>query len=171
MRGKRVRQVRRFLIAQRCLQRVGLRVGRESQVLLDQLADFLNQCVETRAFFVHDRRAAHERHEGTVSVFHAHSGGAFTTLNDDFDLAVLLFLRLENAAERSDAVDLLRRRLVHSRVVLSSQKDRAIAPQSLFQGSNRTGPTDFEGDFSKGKYDDVADWHHWVPGYVCGGSV
>ena len=92
MRSERVGEMRRFLIAQRSLQRVGLRVRREPQMLLDELPDFLNQGIEPRAFFVDDRRAAHERHESAVAVFHAHSGGAFASLDDDFDLAVLLFL-------------------------------------------------------------------------------
>ena len=107
LRSERISQMRWLLVAQRGLQRVRLRVGREPQVLLDQLSDFLNERVETCALFVHDWSPAYERHECSIGVFDAHSGGAFATLDDDFDLAVILFLRLENAAECADAVNLL----------------------------------------------------------------
>jgi hypothetical protein len=163
--------MRRFLVAQRSLQRIRLRVRRQAQVLLDELSDFLNQRIETRAFFIHDRSTTNERRESSVAVFDAHSGCAFAALDHDLDLSILLFLRLKNAAQRADAVDLLWRRLVNGGVVLSGQKDCAIPSECLFQGSNGTGTTDFECNFSKGKYDDVADRHHWVPGYVGGGSV
>src|SRR6476646_9460218 len=130
--------MRRLLVTQRSLQRVRLRVGRKSQVLLDELSYLLNERVEARAFFVDDRRAADERHEGAIAIFNTHSRGAFAALNHDFDLAVLLLLRLKNAAERADAIDLIRRRLVDGRVVLGRQKDRAIAVERLFQGPNRS---------------------------------
>jgi hypothetical protein len=46
-------------------------------MLLDELADFLNQRVEACAFFVDDRRAAHQRHEGAIGVLNAHVRRAF----------------------------------------------------------------------------------------------
>ena len=171
LRCERIGEMRRFLVAQRCLQCVGLRVRRETQVLLDELTDFLDQRIETCAFFVDDRRAAHERHERAVGVFNADSRRAFATFDHHFDLAVLLFLRLENPAERSHPVNLFRSGLIDSGVVLSGQENRAIRRQRLFKSSDRSGTTYFESDFSKGKNHDVADWHHRIPGYVGGGSV
>src|SRR5688500_14132275 len=163
--------MRWFLVAQRSLQRIGLRIRRQAQVLLDELPHFLNERVETCAFFVHDRSTTNERHESPVAIFDAHSGGAFAALDDDLDLSILLFLRLKNAAERADTIDLLRRRFVNRGVVLSGQKDCAIPSECLFEGADRTGTTDFECDFSEGKYDNVANRHHWVPRNIRGGSV
>ena len=131
--------MRRLLIAKRCLQCVGLRVRRESQMLLDELADFLDQSVEACAFFVDHWRATDESHEGSVGILNAHSCRTFATFNDDFDLAVLLFLRLENAAERSDSVNLLRSRFVDSGVVLGGQENRAIRSERLFKSPDRPG--------------------------------
>src|SRR5689334_24334504 len=110
--------MRRLLVAQRSLQRVSLRVRRETKMLLDELPDLLNQGVETGAFFIHDRRATYERHEGSVGVLDAHSGRAFTSLDDDFDLAVVLFLGLQDAAQGSNSVNLLGSGLVNGGVVL-----------------------------------------------------
>src|SRR5215218_7861186 len=148
--------MRRFLIAKRGLQCVGLRVRRQSQMLLYQLPDFLDECVQACAFFVDYRRAAHQRHERSVGILNTHSGGAFATFYHNLDLPILLFLRLENAAERSDTVDLLGAGFVNSGVVLSGEKDGAVTGQRLFECSNRPGATDFEGDFGKGEYYDVA---------------
>src|SRR5215213_11841479 len=105
--------MRRFLVPQRGLQRIGLRVRRQAQVLLNELSHLLDERIETRAFFVDDGSAADERHESAVCVFHAHSGGAFASLDYDFDLPVLLFLRLENASERTDSINLLGSGLVN----------------------------------------------------------
>ncbi len=88
-------------------------------MLLDELTDFLNERIQACAFFVDDGRAAHERHEGAVAILNADSRRTLSTLDDDFDLAVLLFLRLENPSQRSDPVDLLGTGLVDGGVVLS----------------------------------------------------
>src|SRR5262245_36634029 len=136
--------MRRFLIAQSGLQRVGLGIRRETKMLFDELADLLNQGVEPRAFFAHNGRAAYKRHEGAVAVFNTHSSGAFASLDHHLDLAILLFLRLENAAERTNPVNLLGTGLVDGGVVLSSQENRSVCRQSLFERSYRAGPTDFE---------------------------
>jgi hypothetical protein len=106
-------------------------------VLLDELADFLDQCVETCAFFVDHRRATHESHEGAVGVLNAHSCRTFATFNHHLDLPVLLFLRLENAAERANPVDLLGSRLVDSGIVLCGQENRAIRRERLFERPDR----------------------------------
>ena len=111
--------MRRFLITQRGLQRIGLSVRRESQVLLDELSHFLNERVETCAFFVDHWSTAHERHKCPVGILDPHGGSAFATFYHHFDLAVLLFLRLENPAKSANAVNLLGRRFVNCGVVLS----------------------------------------------------
>src|SRR5687767_3059874 len=128
--------MRRFLIAQRGLQCIGLRVRRQAQMLFDELTHLLDECVETRAFFVDDGSAANERHECAVCIFNAHSCSAFASLDYDFDLPILLFLGLENASERSDSIDLLGSGLVNGGVVLSSQKNSAIACEGLFECPN-----------------------------------
>src|SRR5690349_16323930 len=163
--------MRRLLIAQRGLECVRLRVGREPQVLFDELTDFLNKRVETCAFFVDDRRAAYERHERAIGVLNADCRRAFAALDDDLDLAVLLFLRLENPAERAHHVDLFGVGLVDGGVVLSSQENRTVRRQGLLECPDRSGTSYFESDFSKWEYHDVANRHHGVPSYVGGGSV
>ena len=86
---------------------------------LDELADLLNQCVETCAFLADHRRTAHEGHERTIGVLNADCRRAFTSFDYHLDLAVLLFLRLENTTERANPVDLLGAGLVDGGVVLS----------------------------------------------------
>jgi hypothetical protein len=140
-------------------------------VLFYELTNLLDERIEARAFFVHDWGTTHQRHERSIAILNADGGRAFTPFNYNFDLAILLLLRLENPAERANSVDLLRRWLVDGRVVLSGQKDCPVTGKSLFEGPNRTRTTYFESDFGKRKDDDIADWHHRVPGYVGGGSV
>ena len=118
MRGKRVGKMRRLLVTQRRLQRIRLRIRREPQMLFDELTNFLNKRVEACAFFIHYGRATHERHESAVAIFDTDSCGSFAAFDHYFDLAVVLFLRLENAAERTDAVDLVRRGFIDGRIVL-----------------------------------------------------
>ena len=97
-------------------------------MLFDQLRDLLHQRIEARAFFVDDRRAAYQRHESAVGIFNANSGGAFAAFDHNFDLAVLLLLRLQDAAERADAVNLLGRRLVDGGIVLGGQERSCDQP-------------------------------------------
>src|SRR4029079_19341290 len=110
-----------------------LRVRCEWKVLLDELADLLDQCVETSAFFVDHRGATYESHEGAVSVLNAHSCRTFATFNHHFDLPILLFLRLENSAKRAYSVDLFRSGLVDSGIVLCGQENRPIRRERLFE--------------------------------------
>src|ERR1043165_154731 len=139
-------------------------------MLLDELTHLLNERVEARAFFVHYRSATHERHESAVAIFDAHSRGAFAAFDYHLDLPVVLFLRLENTTERAHAVDLVRRRFVDGRIVLGRQEDGAVTRERLFECANRPWPADLKGDFGEREYHDVPDGHHWVPGYVGGGS-
>src|SRR5262245_33201284 len=111
--------MRWLLIAQSSLERVRLRVRRKPQVLFDELTDLLNERVETCAFFVDNGRTAHERHECSVAILNADSRRTLSAFDDDLDLAILLFLRLENTAQRSNPVDLFGSRFVDRGVVLS----------------------------------------------------
>src|SRR5262245_18606875 len=163
--------MRWLLIAQRGLQRIRLSIGRKSQMLLNKLANFLDQCIETCSFFVHNRRASHESHESSIGVFNADCCCSLTSFNDNLDLSILLLLRLQNPTQGTDTVDLFWGRLVDCRVVLSREKDSAICSERLFKGAHRTGPSDFESDFSEGKNNDVANCYHRVPGNIVGGSV
>src|SRR5262249_47561012 len=130
--------MRRLLITQRGLQRVSLRIGRESQVLFDELADLLNQRVETCTFFVDYRGSAHQRHKRSVGILNTHRGRAFAALDDNLDLTILLFLRLENAAESANPVDLFGAGFVDGGVMLSSQENGAISGQCLFERTDRS---------------------------------
>src|SRR6185369_16399495 len=58
LRCERVGEMRRFLVAQSSLQGISLRVRSKSEMLLNELSDLLNLCVETCAFFVNDRCSA-----------------------------------------------------------------------------------------------------------------
>ena len=105
-------------------------------MLFNQLTNLLNECIKARAFFINDRRAFNQCHECAVGVFDAHSGGAFASFHDDFDLTIFLLLRLQNAAERSHAVNLIGVWLINRRVVLRGQEDRPVGCQRLLESAD-----------------------------------
>ena len=133
LRSKCISKMRRVLITKRSLQRISLRFRRQTQMLFDQLANFLHQCVEARSVFVDHWSAFDQRHKSAIGVFDSHGGGTFATFHDDFDLAVILLLRLQNPAERTHVVNLIRRRFVDGGVVLGGEKDGAIGSQRLLE--------------------------------------
>ena len=102
-------------------------------MLLDQLSNLLNEGIQTSAFFVDDWRTFYQGHEGAISIFYAHGCRAFATFYDNLDLTVVLFLRLQNAPQRTNTVDLFGRWLINRGVVLGCQKNRAICGQGLLQ--------------------------------------
>src|SRR4030095_657268 len=102
-------------------------------MLFNELPDLLNQSIKSSPFFIHNRSAANERHESSISVFYANSSGAFTTFNDYLDLTVVLFLRLEYPSKGSHSVDLVGSGLVNGCVVLSGQEYCAVGGQCLFE--------------------------------------
>src|SRR6185503_4901017 len=140
-------------------------------MLFDELSNFLNQGIQTSSFFINNWCASHERHEGSISVLNAYCCRSLTSFNDNLDLTVFLFLRLQNPPQRTDAIDLVRCRFIDCRIVLSSEKDCSVGCERLLKRAHRTRPSDLEGDFSKGKYDDIADRYHRIPGNIVGGSV
>ena len=101
--------------------------------LFDQLADLLHQRIEPDVLFISNRSTAHQRHERAFSAFDAYHRRPFTTFDNDFDLAIVLLLRLQNASQRSHAVDLFRFRFVNGSVMLGRQKNRAVRGERLFQ--------------------------------------
>ena len=140
-------------------------------MLFDQLRDLLHQRVGSRAFFLYDRRPAHQRSESAVVILNAHRGGPLAAFDDNFYLSVFLPLRLQNSGDRADAVELFGRRLVNCRIVLSRQKNRAIGGQRQLQCAHRTGAANFERDLGKRKDHDVANRHHGVTSDVGWGTV
>src|SRR5438067_1830906 len=154
--------MRRVLITQRGLERIRLRVRRETQMLLDKLVYFLNQSLDTSAFFFDDRRTANESRESSVVILDAHSRGAFASLDDDLDLSVVLLLRLQDASQRADAVNLLRHGFVNARVVLRGEKDGVVSCESFLKRADRAWTTDLESNFGERKNDDIADRHHRI---------
>ena len=89
-------------------------------MLFNELANFLNKRVKPGAFFVDHRRTFDQRHKCALGVFHSYGGRAFPAFNYYLNLTVVLLLRLQNSAERSHAVNLLRQGFVNGRVVLRS---------------------------------------------------
>ena len=71
------------------------------------------------AFLADYWRSAHQRHERAVGVLDADCRRAFASFDYHFDLAVLLFLRLENSTERANPVNLIGAGLVDGGVMLS----------------------------------------------------
>src|SRR5215475_10890982 len=124
------------MIAHCRLQRIGLHVWRQSQVLLDQLPDLLHQSIYSGSFLINNRGAPHQGHEGTVGILDAHHRSALATFDDDLNLSVVLFLRLQDATKSADPIDLFGSGFVNGGVVLSGEKDRAITSESLLQGTN-----------------------------------
>src|SRR5579883_822460 len=115
--------MRRVRISESRLQRVGLRVGRKAQMLFDKLSETLHQGVKALTRFLRLRGAADGGGERSVVVLDANRRGAFAPFDDDFDLTVLLPLRLKNARDCADAVNLFRRRLINRSVVLRGEKN------------------------------------------------
>jgi hypothetical protein len=162
LRGERVGQVRRVLIAQGGLQRVRLGFGGEAQVLFDECRDALHERFKARPRFGDDGGTPHRGGKRPVIVIHPDGRRALASLDDHFGLAVFLALRLKDARDGADAVNLIGRRLINRSVMLRREKDRAVGRQSLFQGAHRPGTADLERDFGEGKDDDVADWDHRI---------
>src|ERR1044071_1965879 len=111
--------MRWFLIAKRSLQCIRLGIRRKTKMLLNELTYLLDQGIEPGPFLVHDRSTTDEREKRTVSVFDSNSRCALASFNDNLDLTVVLFLRLENLAEGPDTIDLFRRWFIDCGVVLS----------------------------------------------------
>ena len=132
-------------------------------MLFDQLPDLLDERVEAGTFLVNDWGAFDEGHEGAVSVFNTDSSRAFPSFDYDFDLTVVLFLRLQDSSQGPDTVDLIRRRLIDCSVVLSGQEDRAVCRERLFQRAHRPLPSNLESHFSERENHDVANRYHRVP--------
>ena len=103
-------------------------------MLLNELTDFLNQSVKTRTLFTSDGRASHQCGERAISILNANSGCSLAAFDDHFDLAVLLFLRLQDTAERTDTINLVWRGFVNSGIVLCGQENSPVGGQGLFQG-------------------------------------
>src|SRR5688572_27944796 len=93
--------MRRFLITQRGLKRVGLRVRSESKVLIDELADLLKQRVQTCAFLVDYQCATHQSHKRLIGIINADGRRTRRGFDNHIDLAFLLILRRQDAAGRS----------------------------------------------------------------------
>src|SRR6266508_4051885 len=166
LRSERIGEVRRILIPERRLQRVGLTFRSQPQMLLDELTNLLYQSVEASAFLVNNGCALHQSHEGAVCVFHADGSGSFAPFDHDFDLSVVLFLRLQYATQSTHDVNLIGRGLVYGGIMLSSQENSAVSGEGLLKRKDRPLSTDLESNLSERKNDDVADWNHRVPGYI-----
>src|SRR5687768_7312648 len=123
-------------------------------MLLHQLANLLHQRINARPFFADYGSTSHQRGEGAVVILHANCSSPLATLYDDLDLTVVLLLRLQDAAQGPDRVNLIRRRLIYRGVMLCSKKYRAIRRQRLFQRVHGAGTSDLEGDLRKRKDDD-----------------
>jgi len=160
LRGESVGEVRRVLIAEGGLERVGLHLGGEADVLLDELRGALHESVDAGPRLGRDWSAAHGGGERPVVVLDADGRGALAALDDDLRLAVLLTLGLEDAGDGADAVNLLGRGLVDGGVVLGGEEDRAVGGERVFEGAHRAGPADLEGDLGEGEDYNVADGHH-----------
>src|SRR5687767_9207923 len=140
-------------------------------MLFNQLSNFLYESIEPRTFFVNNRSALDQCHEGTVGVFHAHGGGTFAAFDHYLDLTILLLLRLQNAAERSHAVNLIGIWFVDSRVVLSREINRPVGGERLLKRPNRALSAYFECNFGEGENHNIANRHHWVPGDIGRGMI
>ena len=140
-------------------------------MLFDELPDFLHQGLKPGTFFAHHRRPFYQGQKCSVSILNSDRSCPFTALNYDFDLAIILFLRLENSSQRTNAIDLFRSGFVDGGVVLRSEEYRAIGCQRLLESSDRTLATNLKGDFRERENNDVPNWDHWVPRNVSGGTI
>src|SRR5947209_18839413 len=87
---------------------------------------------------------------------------AFTTLDNNLYLSVVLSLGLENSSQRANCIDLIRRGFVNGCIMLGCKKDVSVARHCLFERADRTGSSDLKGDFCKWKNYDVTNGNHRV---------
>src|SRR5207249_3871422 len=101
-----------------------------------------------------------------AAVFNPGGLAAFTALYDYFYLTIVLALRLQNTAQRSDGIDLVCRRLVDRRVVLRREENIAVSRHCLFEGPYGARAADLERDLGKRENNDVTYRDHRVTLYV-----
>src|SRR5687767_2701876 len=106
----------------------------------------LQQPVGTETRIVHGLYLADVGVEHPVLVLlHADGFPAIAAFDDHLYLPILLPLRLQNAAESSYLIDLVRLRFVDGSVVLGGEKDVPLAGHRLFQRSDRARTAYLEG--------------------------
>ena len=171
LRRQGVCEVRGVCVPQGRLERVGLHLRREADVLLDELAGALHERINARPRLAGRGRAPDGRRERAVVVLDADGRGALAPLDDDLGLPVLLSLRLEYARDCSDRVNLFGRRLVNRGVVLGCEEYGSVGGERVFERAHRAGPPDLEGDLREREDDDIAYRHHRQPKDVSGRAV
>ena len=102
-------------------------------MLFNELTDLLNQGIKTRTFFTGYRRPSHQRRESAITVLDANSSRSLAAFDDHLDLAVLLFLRLQDAAKRTHTINLVWRGLVDGGIVLCGEENGPVGGEGLFQ--------------------------------------
>src|SRR6266705_2280692 len=140
-------------------------------MLFDQLRNLLHQGVGAHTFLVYYGCATDESCESAIVILDTNRCCALATFDHDLDLTILLLLRLQDARNRADSIDLLRRGFVDGGVVLSREKNRPIGLECHLEGAHRTRASDFERYFGERENHHVANRHHRATNYIGRGMV
>ena len=103
------------------------------------------------------------RDDGPVEAFfgsHRQQARPLDAFDQDLDVAVRKLEALDNRDDRADLVDLLRRGIVHRRVVLRGKENPLVSRQAVFERMNARWPPHDERRHHVRKDHDVPDGHH-----------
>src|SRR5688572_1201329 len=110
--------------------------------------NFLKKPVGAVARFINRLNLSDHRIKHSFAVLLEPDGlTALSAFDDDLDLTVFLFLRLQNSSQSADLIDLIGTRLIDGRIVLRGKKNISLAVHRLFQSLDRTRSPDLEGYF------------------------
>ena len=98
-------------------------------MLFDQLRNLLHQRISAHTFFADRGCTTNGGGESARVIVYANRGSSLTSFDDNFDLTVFLSLRLQNARNRPDLINLIGRGLIDRRIVLRRKKNRAVGSE------------------------------------------
>ena len=102
-------------------------------VLLEEAGDALHELFDDGGHLEVGFAGAHGGDEEAVAVSHFDGLGALHALDQHFDVAIGHLDALHDVADCADLVDFLGLRLVDGGIVLSGEKDLAVASERFFQ--------------------------------------
>jgi len=120
------------------MQCIGIGIRRHAEELLDERMYLLQEAIRSIAGLIRRLNASNMRVEHPVRVLlDPYRTSAFSALDNDLYLSVILTLGLEYASQGADLVDLVSLRLIHGRVVLRRKEYLTLTDHGLLKRSYR----------------------------------